>query len=82
MKKGGISSFLNKSFYFYEFHNLKQVPQGMKNPTAVILCSSSSEVLGVHALCTTILQSYKNIKCVAAINDKSERSLVVSKLSK
>lgn len=57
------------------------VPQGMKNPTAVILCSSSSEVLGVHALCTTILQSYKNIKCVAAINDKSERSLVAEMLN-
>nr|XP_012143302.1 PREDICTED: putative ATP-dependent RNA helicase TDRD12 isoform X2 [Megachile rotundata] len=55
-----------------EIHKL---PQGV-NPSALVLCSSSSEVLEVYYLCRELLQSYKKIKCVAAINGKSERSLV------
>ncbi|XP_015431040.1 PREDICTED: putative ATP-dependent RNA helicase TDRD12 [Dufourea novaeangliae] len=51
------------------------LPQGV-NPVALILCSSSSEVLEVSSLCTEFLQNYKTIRCVAAINGKSERSLV------
>lgn len=57
---------------------MKQLPRGI-NPSALILCSSSSEVLEVHFLCTKFLENYKTIKSVAAINGKSERSLVVSK---
>ncbi|XP_043604134.1 putative ATP-dependent RNA helicase TDRD12 isoform X3 [Bombus pyrosoma] len=51
------------------------LPRGI-NPSALILCSSSSEVLEVHFLCTKFLEDYKAIKSVAAINGKSERSLV------
>ena len=54
---------------------IQNLPQGV-NPSALILCSSSSEVLEVHYLCMELLQSYKNIKSVAAINGKPEKSLV------
>ncbi|XP_017788533.1 PREDICTED: putative ATP-dependent RNA helicase TDRD12 [Habropoda laboriosa] len=51
------------------------LPQGI-NPSALILCSSSSKVLEVNSLCTEFLQSYKTIRSVAAVNGKTERSLV------
>ena len=51
------------------------LPQGV-NPSALILCSSSSEVLRAHSLCTELLQTCGTIKSVAAINGKCERSLV------
>ncbi|XP_076222302.1 putative ATP-dependent RNA helicase TDRD12 isoform X2 [Nomia melanderi] len=51
------------------------LPRGV-NPVALILCSSSSKVLEVHSLFTEFLQRYKTIESVAAINGKSERSLV------
>ncbi|OAD56630.1 Tudor domain-containing protein 12, partial [Eufriesea mexicana] len=51
------------------------LPQGI-NPSALILCSSSCEVLEVNSLCTEFLQSYKTLRSIAAINDKSEKSLV------
>ncbi|CAK9822064.1 Putative ATP-dependent RNA helicase TDRD12 [Anthophora retusa] len=51
------------------------LPQGL-NPSALILCSSSSKVLEVNSLCTEFLQSYETIKSVTAINGKTERSLV------
>ncbi|XP_076749741.1 putative ATP-dependent RNA helicase TDRD12 [Xylocopa sonorina] len=54
---------------------ISNLPQGT-NPSALILCSSSSKVLEVNSLCTEFLQSYETIKSVAAINGKSERSLV------
>lgn len=55
---------------------MKQLPQGI-NPSVLILCSSSSEVLEVNFLCTEFLQNYEKIRSIAAINGKSERSLVV-----
>lgn len=51
------------------------LPQGI-NPSVLILCSSSSEVLEVNFLCTEFLQNYEKIRSIAAINGKSERSLV------
>ncbi|KAK1137221.1 hypothetical protein K0M31_001743 [Melipona bicolor] len=51
------------------------LPQGI-NPSALVLCSSSSEVLEVNFLCKEFLQNYNMIKSVAAINGKPERSLV------
>ncbi|CAK9807417.1 Putative ATP-dependent RNA helicase TDRD12 [Anthophora plagiata] len=51
------------------------LPQGL-NPSALILCSSSSKVLEVNSLCTEFLQSYETIKSMTAINGKTERSLV------
>ena len=50
------------------------LPQGV-NPSALILCPSSSEVLRTHSLCTELLQSCGTVKSVAAINGKCERSL-------
>ncbi|CAL7949014.1 unnamed protein product [Xylocopa violacea] len=55
--------------------SISNLPQGM-NPSALILCSSSSKVLEVNSLCIEFLQSYGTIKSVAAINGKSEQSLV------
>lgn len=55
---------------------LQQLPQGI-NPSALILCSSSSKALEVNSLCMEFVESYKTIRCVAAINGKPERSLVV-----
>ncbi|XP_054009470.1 putative ATP-dependent RNA helicase TDRD12 [Hylaeus anthracinus] len=47
------------------------------SPSALILCASSAAVLEVYEMCTTFLESYRNIRCVAAINGKSRTTLVV-----
>ncbi|XP_076635891.1 putative ATP-dependent RNA helicase TDRD12 isoform X2 [Colletes latitarsis] len=52
------------------------LPKNM-NPSALILCSSSAEVLEVQALCTIFLQSYKAIPAVSVINGKTGKSLMV-----
>ncbi|XP_032684935.1 putative ATP-dependent RNA helicase TDRD12 isoform X2 [Odontomachus brunneus] len=45
------------------------------HPTALILCPSAFEVINIQSICTTFLQSYNNIKSVAAFNGKSFRSI-------
>ncbi|XP_078042214.1 putative ATP-dependent RNA helicase TDRD12 [Augochlora pura] len=50
------------------------LPQGV-SPVALVLCSSSSNALDVHCLCTEFFQNYKTIRSVAAFNGKSDRSL-------
>ncbi|XP_076234936.1 putative ATP-dependent RNA helicase TDRD12 [Calliopsis andreniformis] len=50
------------------------IPPGV-NPSALILCSSSAEVLEIHSLCIELLQNCLTIRSVAAINGKSERTL-------
>ncbi|KYQ56077.1 ATP-dependent RNA helicase DBP3 [Trachymyrmex zeteki] len=44
-------------------------------PLALILCASSFEVISVQSLCESFLRSFSNIKCVAAFNGKSDRSI-------
>ncbi|XP_066594136.1 putative ATP-dependent RNA helicase TDRD12 [Prorops nasuta] len=45
-----------------------------RKPAALILCSTSIEVFDVKGLCEAFLQNY-DIKCVAAYNGKSDKSL-------
>lgn len=47
-------------------------------PLALILCSSSFEVINVQSMCVEFLQHYDNIKSVAAFNGKSYRSISVN----
>ncbi|XP_017878258.1 putative ATP-dependent RNA helicase TDRD12 [Ceratina calcarata] len=51
-----------------------ELPQGLK-PSAVILCSSSQQVIEVYFLFKTFLEKYKKIKIVTAVNNKSYRSI-------
>ncbi|KAG5341799.1 VASA1 helicase, partial [Acromyrmex charruanus] len=44
-------------------------------PLALILCASSCEVISVQSLCESFLRTFTNIKCVAAFNGKSDRSV-------
>ncbi|XP_012057914.1 PREDICTED: putative ATP-dependent RNA helicase TDRD12 [Atta cephalotes] len=44
-------------------------------PLALILCASSYEVISVQSLCESFLRTFTNIKCVAAFNGKSDRSV-------
>ncbi|XP_014469749.1 PREDICTED: putative ATP-dependent RNA helicase TDRD12 isoform X2 [Dinoponera quadriceps] len=49
--------------------------RNVTHPLALILCSSSFEVINVHSLCTSFLQFYNNVKSVAAFNGKTHRSV-------
>ncbi|XP_019700247.1 putative ATP-dependent RNA helicase TDRD12 isoform X2 [Harpegnathos saltator] len=51
----------------------KMTSYNATHPLALILCSSSFEVINVHSLCSGFLQYYDNIKSVAAFNGKTHR---------
>lgn len=55
-----------------------EISHSATRPLALILCSSSFEVINVHSLCTSFLRSFDNIKCVAAFNGKTFISVAAS----
>lgn len=55
-----------------------EISHSATRPLALILCSSSSDVINVQSLCMSFLQSFNNIKAVAAFNGKKDTSLAAS----
>ncbi|EFN60811.1 Tudor domain-containing protein 12 [Camponotus floridanus] len=53
----------------------KEVSHSATRPLALILCSSSSEVINIHSLCMSFLRSFDNVKSVAAFNGKTSISI-------
>ncbi|XP_025265669.1 putative ATP-dependent RNA helicase TDRD12 isoform X2 [Camponotus floridanus] len=56
----------------------KEVSHSATRPLALILCSSSSEVINIHSLCMSFLRSFDNVKSVAAFNGKTSISIAAS----
>lgn len=48
------------------------------HPLALILCSSSFEVINIHSMCAAFLQTSYKIKSVAAFNGKTHRSVAAT----
>ncbi|XP_067204330.1 putative ATP-dependent RNA helicase TDRD12 [Linepithema humile] len=50
-------------------------------PLALILCSSSFEVINVHSLCASFLYALNDVKSVAAVTGKTDRSIAAAMYS-
>ncbi|XP_071581111.1 putative ATP-dependent RNA helicase TDRD12 [Temnothorax nylanderi] len=59
----------------------KEETRSPTRPLALILCASSVEVISVRSLCQSFLRSFDDIRCVAAFNGKSDRSVAATMYS-